>query len=458
MNRILSVCLAGGLLLSPGPGLVAGLNVPVAAQTPSVESFWYNSVDLLQRQLDLLDDVEQSLYSTQRSDAQHSYRKLFNYIGQLDRYLGQYGVFSRQTCTDQPLTGDQLAVYCALFDSRNTIFELRAIAEQRQARLSTGEESLLFMGGGDPFLSADTTPQEVWQSDQETLAIADPHATKPAQNQGEIQRPAIAPLPQTTATINAQRNTLLALQNQLPEGLSIEHKNIYATTTTRYSYVPTAQERELYQDFLAQPHTGLSRLMPRAAYEETHTVSSLKPSLLEQFPFPSLGETKPLPNLPLLFTGNTLGFVPEGLNIGLIADLGEVADGDLPRLVADHPLTRYRSPTTFIGLQQEQRLVLFQKDPTVETFSTAPLELHHTYLIRLVQYDFAPEILGGIPLPRHRLAERALLAKPTGYDLLVSATPVRTWLDGSYTLLWQVIEQQTAPTLTDLIDYIEVMP
>ncbi len=457
MNRILSVCLVGGLVLSPGLGLVIGLNTPVAAQTPSADSFWYNSVDLLQQQIDLLDDVEQSLYSTRRSDVQHSYRKLFNYIGKLDPYLDQYGVFSRKTCTDQPLTGNQLAVYCALFNSRATIFELRAIAEQRQAQLSTGEESLLFVNGGDPFFSAETTPQEAWQS-EETLAIAAPDATKPAQNQGEIHRPAIAPLPQTAVAIEAQRNNLLALQNQLPTGFSIEHKNIYATTTTRYSYVPTAQERELYQAFLAQPQTGLSRLMPRAAYEETHIISSLKPSLLEQFPFPELGETSPFPNLPLIFEDATLKFVPEGLNIGLIADLGEITARDLQKLSPAHPLSRYQSPTTFVGLQQEQRRLLFQKDSTIETFSTAPLQLDHTYLVRLVQYDFAPEILEGKALPRYRLAERALLAKPASYELLVAVTPVKTWLDGSYTLLWQVLEQQPAPTLTDLADHIHVSP
>ena len=96
--------------------------------------------------------------------------------------------------------------------------------------------------------------------------------------------------------------------------------------------MPVADEYEWHADFLTQPNTGLTRLMPREAYEENYQASSLKPGLTERFPFPKLGETKPFPNLPLLYEGNEIKFIPEDFNLGLIADLGEIDFAELPSL------------------------------------------------------------------------------------------------------------------------------
>ncbi len=427
------------------------------AATPAIASSfhdggWANSVSLAQKQIDLLTEVEESLYSTKIGFVQGSYRKLFFHIGELDRYLDRFGNGSTPSCTGQALSGAELDIYCTLFNSRPLLFQLLAATEQRQIKLGSAESSLLNRAGGDPLLSPSLTSQEAWQSEQETFDVLVVGDAKPAQNQGDITRPAIAPLPLTINAIDTQKSALLALNPQLPSGYELAEDTTFETTTTRFQYVPVAQEYEWHAEFLAQPNTGLTRLMPREAYEENYQASSLKPDLIEQFPFPVLGETNPFPNLPLLYENDELKFIPEDFNLGLITDLGETDFSDLGTL--ENAVTQYESPTTFTGLQQEQRRLLFQKDG--RSPSTAPLQLNHTYLVRLIQYDFAEEILTGEPLPRYRLKELNLLADPDSYDVLLAVKPVKEWFDGGYTLLWQVLNQSEATALTDLTDYIVV--
>jgi len=453
VKQLLGLLLGGGLVLSPN-ALALQPDSSILVAQASTQNYWQESVDLLQTQVNLLTQVEQSLYSTQRNYVANTYRKLFFYISNLDQYLETYGVASQATCTNQPLTGAELAAYCALFESRSTLFTLLATTEQRQSRLGTSEDSLLFPIAGSSFISSDLTPQESWQSSEETFDVVVIDSPKPARNQGDIVRPAIAPTPQILTTINNQKSALLAVKPQLPAGYVLEDDDVFTTTTTRYRYVPAPQEYVLYQAFLAQPDTGLSRLLPREAYEEPYTTSRLKDSLQEQFPFPVLNDAAIAPNLPLIFEGETLRFIPEDLDLSLIADLGEVDIAAAQNLDPDHPLISYQSPRTFAGLQQEQRRLLFQKDGLA--MNSAPLQLNHTYLVRLIQYEFAPEILEGKTLPRHRFKEITMLADPKSYDVLVAVQPVKSWLDGSYSLLWQIVDQKPAVTIEDLADYIMV--
>lgn len=429
--------------------------VPAIAQSTTA-SFYQDSANLAQTQLNLLAAVEESLYSTKIGFVADSYRTLFFQIGALDRYLATYGNGATQSCIGQSLNGADLEIYCTLFNSRPLLFQLLVTTEARQVELGNAEVSLLNRAGGDPLLSPSLTSQETWQSEQETFDLLVIDNAKPTQNQGDITRPAIAPLPETIQAISTQISTLLALNKNFPHELALEADTTFATTTTRFHYLPVAAEYELHTEFLKQPNTGLSRLMPRAAYEENYAASSLKPNLTERFPFPTLNDTKPLPNLPLLYEKNQLTFIPEDFNLGLIADLGNLDFSELvPELVElDHPITHYQSPTTFTELQQEQRRLLFNKDG--RSPSSATLQLNHTYLVRLIQYDFADEILTGVPLPRHRYRELNLLANPDSYDVLIAIKPVKEWLGGGYTLLWQVIDQSEATKLVDLVDYIAV--
>ncbi|AFY39517.1 hypothetical protein Lepto7376_3291 [[Leptolyngbya] sp. PCC 7376] len=448
MNRFLSNGLMGGFATV----------LATSMATPAIASYfydggWANSVSLAQEQIDLLTEVEQSLYSTKYGFVQGSYRKLFFHIGELDRYLDRFGDPIATDCSAQSFDNPELSIYCSLLNSRPLLFQLLAATEQRQLRLSTAESSFL-TPGSIALLSPELDPQESWQSEQDTFDVLVIGDAKPTQNQGDITRPAIAPLPETKKAIANQKSALLALNPSLPNGFLLEEDTTFTTTTTRYQYVPVAKEYEWHTDFLAQPNTGLTRLLPREAYEENYTASSLKPELVEKFPFPKLGETAPFPNLPLLVEDNVLKFVPESFNLGLITDLGETDFGNIQDLDTATPVTEYESPTTFAGLQQEQRRLLFQKDG--RSPSTALLELDHLYLVRLVQYDFAEEILTGEPLPRYRFKELNLLADPDSYDVLIAIKPVKEWLDGGYTLLWQIIDQSEATALEDLADYIVV--
>ncbi|OKH14149.1 hypothetical protein [[Limnothrix rosea] IAM M-220] len=453
MNQLLKNGLIGGFMTV----LATSIATPAIAQNGKstfYDAGWEQSVSLAQEQIELLTAVEESLYSTKISFVQGSYRKLFFHIGKLDTYLERFGTSSTPNCTGQELDGAELNIYCTLSNSRPLLFQLLAATEQRQSKLGNAESSVLNRSGGDPLLSPSLTSQEAWQSEQDTFDVLVIEDAKPAQNQGDITRPAIAPLPQTIQAIAHQKNALLTLNPSLPSSFTLTEDTTFTTTTTRYQYVPVAQEYTWHADFLAQPNTGLTRLMPRAAYEENYQASSLKPELLEKFPFPTLGETAPFPNLPLLVEDDMLKFVPESFNIGLIVDLGATDFDNIQNLDIAVPLTEYESPTTFAALQQEQRRLLFQKDQ--RSPSTAPIQLNHLYLVRLIQYDFAEEILTGEPLPRHRFKELNLLADPDSYDVLVAIKPVKQWLDGGYTLLWQIIDQSEATALEDLADHIAV--
>ena len=453
MKKISGLCLAVLLpLCAPSLGLAEETDNQSLIENYVDTAFWTDSTELIQSQIYLLETVEQSLYSSEQNTVRGSYRRLFFHIGKLDRYLKKHGVASNFTCGNQPLVGVQRDVYCTLFNSRSTIFDLFAATDQRQARLGISEDSLI-VPFGDPLLTAEVNPQEAWNSVDATFRLANVGANKPLYQEGDLNRPAIAPLPKTLSDIENLRSQLLALQPKFPEGYSIEDGSIFATTNTRYTYAPVQQEREFHQDFLAGPNTGISRLLPRDAYEERETLSSLRIPLEEQFPFPSLTEDA-RPNLPLIYEEETLKFIPQDLDLALISDLGAVSFAEARDLAIAHPIATYQSPNTLDGLQQKQRRLIFQTD--MDSFGAATLMPEHAYLVRLIQYEFAPEILEEQTLPRHRLNLLPSLTSPESNDVLLIVKPMRQWLDGGYTLLWQVLEQSEATAINDLADYITV--
>lgn len=452
MKTWFSLLLVGGLAIAPNV-LTASTHAETLVAQGNQGEYWQDSVDLVQEQIDLLNRIERSLYDPQRSAVQGSFRQLFFYLGRLDRYVAQYDQSPNATCGKAALDPTQ-TVYCTLWRSRGNLYTLLDTTRQRLEQLGTGEDSLLFPVGAGSLLSAEIIPQETWQS-QSQLDLVIPNDAKLARDSGEIPRPAIAPLPNTSDLIQIQKRDLLALQTQFPAGFTVEDIDVFATGNVRYEYKPLPQEYQQYQSFLAESNTGISRLLPQAAYMETATSNSLLPTIKEQYPLPQFNAPKPFPNLPLVIQNEQLVFMPEGFNLSLIQDLGEKEFNALSKINQDLPLLTYQSPNTFQGLQQTQRQFLFNKT-TKFVQNTAPLTLNHLYLVRLIQYEFAPEILEGKLLPRQRFRELNDLANPPSYDVLVAVKPVHRWLDGSYTLLWQVIDQKPATPIVDLADYITV--
>lgn len=453
--QLLSALLVGGLVVVPEVEARTVNADSLLAQAATQTSYWQDSVNLLQGQINLMNRIERSLYSPQQAEVQGSYREVFFRIGELDRYLAKYGATPKTSCSNLPSAEPKMLVYCELWRSRQNLYTLLDVTQQRLSQLGGIEDALLFPPASGALLSTDVLPQENWQDQPQNGSLVIGNPAKPARNGGDISLPAIAPLPNTIALLKQQKESLLALQSQLPAGYILKDIDFFATTNTRYQYKPTAQEYQTHQAFLAQTNTGLSRLLPKDAYAETATSSSLQPSLKESYPLPQLNQGNAFPNLPLVIQDNQLVFMPEAFNIGLIADLGEEDFAAVQQVDTNHPLLTYRSPNTFKELQQEQRRLIFRKSEKAVA-SSAPLTLNHLYLVRLIQYELSPEILEQKPLPRWRFGEFNTLTNPQSHDVLVAVKPVQNWIDGGYTLLWQVVDQTSAPKLEDLVNYIPI--
>jgi hypothetical protein len=179
-------------------------------------------------------------------------------------------------------------------------------------------------------------------------------------------------------------------------------------------------DRKAYAEFLAQPGTGLIRLLPREKWDGklstrgdgafysfarlTHEYGSGSDIMLEQ------------DRLAVGFAGADFGFMTDLGDVPLETVTGEteavqfMASFKTPTL---EPEARkaYRSFGDFGGLHEGQ----------LTYASRLPVAVGSTYALRSINYDYS--------------------------DLLVAFRVVRKDADGSVTLLWKVLENYPKPTL-----------
>ena len=181
---------------------------------------------------------------------------------------------------------------------------------------------------------------------------------------------------------------------------------------------PSNEDRQAYANFLAQPHTGLIRLLPRekwvwklstpgdGAYYSftrlTHEYGNGSDISLEQG------------NFKVGFAGASFGFL---VNLGDTPLENVMIEGE-----AVKPLAEFQSPTIEKGAREQQRRSSegFKEGERTHIDRLTAI-VNNTYVLRSVNYDTS--------------------------DVLVAFRVVRKDDDGSMILLWKMLKRYPKPTL-----------
>ncbi|KAM3114852.1 hypothetical protein [Phormidesmis sp. 146-33] len=430
-------------------------------------SYWIQAQKLAQDQVFLLNRIEQALVSPDANRIRAVRGQIFLYTSAVDRFLKSNFPEPNVMCAPPAGTNGQIAgtdaaspeeaqVYCALYASTQALNPLRARLDQRAfAQGSTRQVSL----------SAPSDPK---------LPIAEPAivgkiAKTAIANQTPSMIPAVVPPDDIVSVLQSSRQRLVEVQSVFPtEARFMIPVPLSQSDRNPYDLYPS--ESKPFASFLAQPETGIARLLPTEVYRTaSNTQNRLLPTALERFPLATLIQREGLsPRLAVRVEGDLFQLIQADLDYGFMTDLGDVAIESLTatpfeKLSAIPEMLRffytYRPPSELEAVQVDRRRFITGKvaafNLSEPLLTQAPAATNRTYLVRSIQYK-VPELItsGRTLLPTERRRLKDLLTMPSS-DVLFAFRPVSRRSDGSYTVLWRVLTKFPDPQVRDLDRYVE---
>lgn len=382
-------------------------------------------------------------------------------------------------------TISQAQIYCSLYASSQELLKLAPVLDRllsrrgelalvRQLPLVTGERQ------SDPVLSLAPVQVPNLGKPATPFATREPNLTTPPlpvigraaktaiANYVPPMQPAIAPLEEAIATLNAANKFLKAAQVAFSGETKFIDPQEDAAILDRFAYDIDPQETQTYAKFLELPNTGIFRVLPDSAYRrQLNTLQNrLQASVSDRYPFPSLGEAKGefTPSLALQTVGDNFQLVHRGVDYSFMVDVGDVPLEKLDeRLQAVSSPTRefffnYQPPKQLEALQVDRRRFLTGKhqnwNQSQVILAGAKAELNHTYVVRSLQFQLPEIILRRQQIFQENSRSRQELGQIPSSDMILAFRPVRRRPDGSYTVLWRVLNQLPAPSIEDLENYV----
>lgn len=484
------------LLLSVSLPLV--VSSPVGAQerlnqNGNSPGFWLPAEQLVQQQLNLINRIQRSLSSPDINLTEGTRGQLFLHLGRVERFLLSQYPTPELLCTNGSVAANvpadlslpQREVYCALYAGMQELKPIVSVLDRRLPMLA---------GIAAPNPIPPNPPQAVGLGlnllnpiqpgfgpvpdfpQPEPPVIGVPAKTPIVDYQEPPLPPAIAPPKPASRALLSAREQLVTILPAFPASARIidpgPNPEIIANAT--YGLLPL--EPQQYAEFLAQPDTGIARILLAQSYspDPNQLRNRLQPTVLEQFPFAPLAEnpTGLTPRLALDITQGNFHILMPGLDYGFIVNLGAVPlediDPNLKNISALSPAQQdlflnYNPPNQLEALQVDQRRFLTGKDgvgfvpPVSPPASTeAPVILKNTYLVRLIQFQIPEVLLTGKPISRSQRRHLPDILKTPSSDVIVAFQPVHRRLDGSYTVLWRLVYQFPNPQIEDLDQYVEL--
>lgn len=489
------------------------VSVPGKAQTPDYrslsspkqilaaelanENFYTTVSKLVQQQINLIARIEQAITTPDANWMRSVQGQLTVHTKSVDGFLNSQYQNPKNVCTSrvditqnsllaEPLTGSQLKIYCSLYASNQELLKLAPVLDRLLSR--RGElalvRSLPLVAGerqSDPVLSIAPIQRPQLEkpatpfSTQAAANLASPPlpvigrtAKTAISDYVSPEQPAIAAPQEALITLASAKKFLTAAQVEFPFKNRFTNPQETTAILDRFTYDIDPQESQTYATFLKLPYTGIFRVLPDLAYQRPlNTLQNrLAASVSERYPFPLLGDTKAgfTPSLALQLIGDLFGFGHQGVDYSFMVDVGDVPLDKLePKLKAvAQPLKEfflnYQPPKQLDNLQIERRRFLTGKDQNWNLnqviLASAQAELNHTYLVRSLQFQLPDMILKGKPLSPQERQFLGQLQNIRSSDLLLAFRPVRRRSDGSYTVLWRVLNQFPEPQINDLEKYV----
>lgn len=462
------------------------------------DNFNTTTMRLVQRQIDLLARIEQAMNSPDPNKMRAVEGQLIVQTHAVATFLKrQYpnpknlctakGELSPQVTLPEKFSDSQGKIYCSLYGSNQELVKLSPVINRllsRRGELGLVRELPLVSGERQsdpvislapvkrPDLSQPARPFTGREPDITSSAIpvvGSPEKTAIANYTPSIE-PAIAPPEEAINIIKTAGQILQAAQAEFPVDTKFIDPQENATALDRFAYGVDPQEKQFYGRFLKLPNVGIFRVLPDSAYRRLPNAigNRLKPSVIERYPFPAVGETQGdfTPSLALKMIDDNFQLVPQGIDYGFIVNIGDVPLEKLDgRLQTIDPSTRdfflnYQPPRELKALQIDRRRFITGKDQNWQQsqiyLSGVKAEVNQTYIVRSLQFQLPEIISERQPIPRQNSRIRQQLTEVPSSDTIIAFRAVRRRKDGSYTILWRVLNQLPPPQIDDLERYVIV--
>ncbi|MBE9226152.1 hypothetical protein IQ264_12025 [Phormidium sp. LEGE 05292] len=428
-------------------------------QSSQNTDFWQPAQQLVQEQIYLVSQLEKAIASADPNFIRGVRSQLFLHTSAVDRFLRNYYAYPVNLCrivslgnsTNLPpfvnLTSEQLQLYCYLYSSTSTLETLKPTIDGRLVRLGDVQPI------SPPAISPLPSPEP---------PLIGREAKQPIEGYLPPVLPAIAISIEATQPLLNTRRLLSQATLLFPPSTKFNFPN----QLTEDPYNISEAINQLYHPFLTLPNTGIARILPAEFYRQDakELRSRLLASRLERFPYPPLAESGVfLPRLEIQLDNDRFQIVQRELNYGFMEDLGDVAIENLdPTLLNVAEPTRefflkYQPPDKLEALQIDRRLFITGKIEDlccIKLFAQSPAVLNHTYLVRSVQFQLPEAVLNNERIPKGQRRNLELLLTTPSSDLLIAFRPVSLNSDGSYTVLWRIINRFPDPQITDLDKYV----
>lgn len=437
----------------------------------------------VQEQINLIARIENSLLQPDANRVRAVRGQIIVQSKAIESFVKRQDPNFKATCSNASSSGykrdSQAQIYCYLYASSQELLKLSPLLDRilsRRGELALVRELPLVSGErqSDPILALSPFERPNLAQRATPFAINEPNLPPSAPPiLGQVAKRAEANYrqPMQSALVIPQEaistlETAEKLISQAKVGFS-PHQKFYnpretAAALLRFTYDIDPQEVQTYQSFLALPKTGIFRVLPYSAYlRPLNTLHNrLVKTVSDRYPFPSWGDSSGFtPNLALMLAEDSFQILPNGIDYNFMVDLGNVPidklDTTLKTLTPEirETFLNYQPPKQLAALQSERRR--FSIDKSSPIGSAIPARLNHTYLVRVFQFKLSEAIVNGKVLsPQERLQIDELL-KYQSSDTILAFRPVRQRDDGSYTVVWRLLNQLDAPQIDDLEAYVK---
>jgi hypothetical protein len=391
----------------------------------------------------------------------------------------------RGTCAavnSENINNSEAEIYCGLYASSQELLKLSPLLDRilsRRGELALVRELPLVSGErkSHPVLAISPIEHPLLGQKAVPFAIQEPNlpyssvatvgiiGKKPLADYVPPMQPAIAlPLEALSPLENAEAK-LNQTKAAFPQGIKFDDPKQTTSALENFAYGLDSQEPQTYAKFLELPKTGIFRVLSHSAY--SRPLNTLQNRLVrtvgERYPFPSLSEATSgfNPSLTLQLVNDHFQMQLKGVNYSFMADLGDIPieklGSDLKKVP---PSTRelflnYQPPQQLNAIQIERRR--FQTGKGVNNSiaqATIPAKLNHTYIMRSLQFQLPEAIVKNQQLTPQQRLQIDTLTKIKSSDHIIAFRAVRRRNDGSYTVLWRVLNQLSNPPITDLEAYL----
>jgi hypothetical protein len=503
--RYLAFLLLGSSVLSllmPHAGVAVESEVPT--EVIRSQGFWPQAQQLVQAQMLLVNRIERAVSEPDPNQVRAARGQLTLHTVAVERFLKSQYPLPTLLCasakvrvgnTEEPFTvgsglsQSQGTVYCNLYQSTQKLaslgdlldrrlYMLASVAEVKPLRVVGERQSPVLPGTptqspnlGQPaayrYGTAPTLPTE-------ELPLIGRAAKTAIADYVPPMSPAIAPPPEAAPVLQSVQQLLARAQMAFPSAVSFSTPTRQTKALDQYAYGLYPKERQLYAKFLAQPNTGIARVLLSEAYNPQPSAlqNRLQPTVAARFPFAPLVQsgTEFTPRLLLEIDNGRFQLAQSGLNYGFIAPIGDVSLESLqttlpPQQVDLAPDLRqffltYQPPTQLDAIQADRRRFFTGKVNNLglsePLMSQVPISLNQTYVMRSLQFQLPEMVMSGEPVSRRDRRYLDLLLETPSSDHLIALRPVIRHTDGTYTVLWRVLQQFPDPQIQDLDKHVNL--